>query len=195
MKNILKIVVLGVIAFGILVYATADKPAETKTQVSDTSSLTLSNLPKEFEIVGKDGKVSKEDLFQTGSKALIIVGNHDSLSVVRELPKYYDVQIPYVMVANISSAPWFVKKMFIPGKLEELVEGRDTPMIYDFDGDMIKALGVTDNEKTTYIAYLVNENGSISNVFKGSVKEGALDGTMSEEEMKTNLASLLDYIK
>ncbi|PPK62952.1 hypothetical protein B0F89_101152 [Malaciobacter marinus] len=195
MKNIFKIVVLGVIAFGILVYATADKPAETKTQVSDTSSLTLSNLPKEFEIVGKDGKVSKEDLFQTGSKALIIVGNHDSLSVVRELPKYYDVQIPYVMVANISSAPWFVKKMFIPGKLEELVEGRDTPMIYDFDGDMIKALGVTDNEKTTYIAYLVNENGSISNVFKGSVKEGALDGTMSEEEMKTNLASLVDYIK
>lgn len=195
MKNIFKIVVLGVIAFGILVYATADKPAETKTQVSDTSSLTLSNLPKEFEIVGKDGKVSKEDLFQVGSKALIIVGNHDSLSVVRELPKYYDVQIPYVMVANISSAPWFVKKMFIPGKLEELVEGRDTPMIYDFDGDMIKALGVTDNEKTTYIAYLVNENGSISNVFKGSVKEGALDGTMSEEEMKTNLASLVDYIK
>lgn len=195
MKNILKIVVLGVIAFGILIYATADKPAETKTQVNDTSSLTLSNLPKEFEIVGKDGKVSKEDLFQAGSKALIIVGNHDSLSVVRELPKYYDVQIPYVMVANISSAPWFVKKMFIPGKLEELVEGRDTPMIYDFDGDMIKALGVTDNEKTTYIAYLVNENGSISNVFKGSVKEGALDGTMSEEEMKTNLASLLDYIK
>lgn len=195
MKNILKIVVLGVIAFGILIYATADKPAETKTQVSDTSSLTLSNLPKEFEIVGKDGKVSKEDLFQAGSKALIIVGNHDSLSVVRELPKYYDVQIPYVMVANISSAPWFVKKMFIPGKLEELVEKRDTPMIYDFDGDMVKALGVTDNAKTTYVAYLVNENGSISKILKGNVKEGALDGSMTQDEMKKALEPLANYLK
>lgn len=39
-------------------------------------------------------------------------------------------------------------------------------MIYDFDGDMVKALGVTDNAKTTYVAYLVNENGSISKIFK-----------------------------
>ncbi|AXH09961.1 hypothetical protein CP960_00035 [Malaciobacter halophilus] len=194
MKNVLKIVILGVIGFGFLVYATAEKPAQVK-QVLEQSSLKLSDLPEKFEIVGKDDEVLKADLFEKGAKSLIVVGNHDSLAVVRELPKFYEMTIPYVMVANISSAPWFVKKMFIPGKLEELVEKRDTPMIYDFDGDMVKALGVTDNAKTTYVAYLVNENGSISKILKGNVKEGALDGSMTQDEMKKALEPLANYLK
>lgn len=109
MKNVLKIVILGVIGFGFLVYATAEKPAQVK-QVLEQSSLKLSDLPEKFEIVGKDDEVLKADLFEKGAKSLIVVGNHDSLAVVRELPKFYEMTIPYVMVANISSAPWFVKK-------------------------------------------------------------------------------------
>ncbi|RXJ87040.1 hypothetical protein [Arcobacter sp. CECT 8985] len=194
LKNILKVVVLGVIAFAIIVYATADKP-DTNVSKVDTSSIKLSTLPASYEIVGKDGKVSKDELFKENTKTLVIVGNHDSLSVVKDLPKFYDLQIPYVMVANISAAPWFVKKMFIPSKLEELNKGSNIPMIYDFDGDMVKALGVTDNGKTSYIAYIIDKNGNISKVAKGSVKEGALDGSMSEEEKKKSLLPLVNFIK
>ena len=79
-----------------------------------------------------------EDLIKKGEKTLVVVGNHDSLSVVKELPNYFELKTPYIMVANISAAPWFVKKMFIPGKLEELNEGSNIPMIYDFEGDMAK---------------------------------------------------------
>ncbi len=99
------------------------------------------------------------------------------------------------MVANISSAPWFVKKMFIPGKLEELNKGTKIPMIYDFDGNMVNALNVTDNSKTAYIAYIMSKDGIVSKVFEGSVKEGALDGSMTEEEKKTALTALYNLIK
>ncbi|RXJ97346.1 hypothetical protein CRV00_00470 [Malaciobacter molluscorum] len=193
LKNVLKLVVLGIIAFAAIVYFTANEPV-TKVNV-DTSSIKLSNLPASFEIVGKDKNVSKDSLFKMGSKTLIIVGNHDSLSVVKDLPKFYDLKIPYVMVANISAAPWFVKKMFIPSKLEELNKGSNIPMIYDFDGNMVNALGVTDNAKTSYIAYLVDENGNISKIAKGSVKEGALDGSMNDEEKKESLLPLEKYLK
>ncbi|RXK01044.1 hypothetical protein CRU98_00910 [Arcobacter sp. CECT 8986] len=195
LKNVLKLVVLGVIGFGILVFATAKEPENIKTNNVNSSAIKLSTLPSSFELVGKDDKVSRDSLFKSGSKTLVIVGNHDSLSVVKDLPKFYDLKIPYVMVANISAAPWFVKKMFIPSKLEELNKGSNIPMIYDFEGDTVKALGVTDNAKTSYIAYLVDENGNISKIAKGSVKEGALDGSMNEEEKKASLAPLSEYLK
>lgn len=195
MKNALKIVFLGIIGFAALTFLTAEKPEKLVASDVTNSSTTLVSLPNSFEIVGQDKKVSKTELFKANKKALIIVGNHDSLSVVKDLPKYYNVEIPYVMVANISAAPWFVKKMFIPGKLEELNENSNIPMIYDFDGDMVNALGVIDNAKTSFVAFLVSENGAISKVHQGSVKEGALDGSMNEDEKKEVLSPLLSFIK
>ncbi len=195
MKNILKLILLGIIAFGIIVYVTAEKPATNEQVVVNTGSLKVQNLPQEFELVGKDTKIAKDELFEEKAKTLIIVGNHDSLAVVKDLPKFYEMDIAYVMVANISSAPWFVKKMFIPSKLEELNSETNIPMIYDFEGNMVNALGVTDNAKTSFIAYLVNEDGTIIEVAKGNVKEGALDGTMSDEEKKQALAVLSNYLK
>ncbi len=151
-------------------------------------------LPNSFELVGKDKEVAKDELFKPNTKNLIVVGNHDSLAVVKELGNYFELKTPFVMVANIASAPWFVKKMFIPGKLEELVVGSSIPMIYDFDGDTVKALKVTDNSKTVLIAYILDENNNISKVYEGHVKEGALDGSMTEEEKKAALQPLFDIV-
>lgn len=195
MGNLLKVVFLGVAGFALLVFLTAEKPKQMLANDNVVKITKYDSIPSEYELVGKDDKVKRESLFKKGQDTLIVIGNHDSLAVVKELPTMFNIDLPYVMVANISSAPWFVKKMFIPGKLEELVEKRDTPMIYDFDGDMVKALGVTDNAKTTYVAYLVNENGSISKILKGNVKEGALDGSMTQDEMKKALEPLANYLK
>jgi len=195
MANILKIVFLGIVAFGLLTFFTAKKPQEVVANDNVVSVVKYDSLPAKYELVGKDGEVTKNSLFKKGEKTLIVVGNHDSLAVVKDLPKYFKLETSYVMVANISSAPWFVKKMFIPGKLEELNEGTNIPMIYDFDGLMVNSLSVMDNSKTKFIAYMLNTDGTVSKIYEGTVKEGALDGTMNEEEKKASLAPLAKLIK
>lgn len=191
-KNIFKVVLLGVVGFSLLIYLTAEEPEVLSNE--NMSSLMKKSLPEQFELVSQDKKVSKDELFKEGKKTLIIVGNHDSLSIVKDLKKYFTLDMPYVMVANISAAPWFVKKMFIPSKLEELNEGTNIPMIYDFDGFMVKALNLNDTTKTKFFVYILDENGKISLIKEGEVKEGALDGSMSETEIKTSLKAIIDAI-
>lgn len=194
MKNVLKIAFLGVIGIFVLTYITADKPGNLNAQETNMEVMSYDNLPKDFELVGQDKRVTKDQLFTKGTKSLVVVGNHDSLAVVKELPKHFKIDIPYVMVANISSAPWFVKKLFIPGKLEDLNQGSKIPMIYDFDGDMVKALKVIENAKTKFTAFLINENGSIAKIYTGDVKEGALDGSMNDDEKKAALKPVFDLL-
>ncbi len=194
LKNVLKIVFLGVVGFGLLVYLTAEKPSANVLDKNQVSQLDLKNLPDYLEIVGQDKLVSKNKLFKEGAKTLLIVGNHDSLSVVKDLRKYYEINIPYVTVANISNAPWFIKKWAIPGKLEELNRGNATPIIYDYEGDVVKALNQFDITKTKYFAYLVSEEGKISKIYEGSVKEDAMEGSMSESEKVESLSKLVTLI-
>lgn len=194
MKNVLKIAFLGILGIFVLTYMTADKPTALNAK-EVTSGLSYKTLPNDFELVGQDKRVTKQNLFKQGSKALIVVGNHDSLAVVKELPKHYNLETSYVMVANISSAPWFVKKLFIPGKLEDLNQGSNIPMIYDFEGNMVNALEVTNNAKTAFAAFMLNENGSIAKIYEGNVKEGALDGSMSNDEIKAALLPLSKLVK
>ncbi|QDF29216.1 hypothetical protein [Halarcobacter anaerophilus] len=194
MANLLKVVFLGLAGFALLVYFTAEKPKQIVADDNVVNIINYKSLPSTYELVGKDGEIKKETLLQKGKKYLIIVGNHDSLAVVKELPKLFKVDLPYVMVANISSAPWFVKKLFIPGKLEELNEGTNIPMIYDMDGKMVNALKVRDNSKTKFFAYILTEVGTISKIYEGEVKAGALDGTMSLDEIKKALQPLAQLL-
>lgn len=195
MANFLKVVFLGLGFFALLVYLTAEKPVQIKNNNNVRNIIKYESLPQYYEIVGKDGLISRESLFKKNKEALIVVGNHDSLAVLKEFNKLFNFDKDYVMVANISSAPWFVKKMFIPGKLEELNENSKIPMIYDFDGNSVKSLYVTDNAKTKFTAFLLTKEGTITKIYEGSVKEGALDGSMSEAEMKKSLEPLYKLIK
>ena len=194
MSNILKIVFLGVIGFSLLVFFTANKPKQIVADDNVVQIIKYDSLPNSYELVGKDKKIEKEELFKEGQKSLIVVGSHDSLAVVKDLPKFFKLDIPYVMVANISAAPWFVKKMFIPGKLKELNENSKIPMIYDFDGDMVNSLKVTDTSKTKFFAFLLTEVGTISKIYEGRVKEGAIDGTMSKDEIYNSLKPLFEQL-
>ena len=195
MANLLKIVFLGLVGFGLLVYFTAEKPKHIVADDDVLNIIKYDSLPQKYELVGKDKDISKEVLFKKGQNYLIVVGNHDSLSVVKEFPKLFKLDIPYVMVANISAAPWFVKKMFIPGKLEELNEGTNIPLIFDMDGNMVNALKVVDNAKTKFYAYILTDVGTISKIYEGSVKDGALDGSMSIDEIKSTLTPLYNLLQ
>lgn len=194
LKNILKLVFLGVIGFGLLVYLTADKPETVQVSENNAVDLNSKNFPKMIELVGQDKMVSSEQLFKKGTKTLLVVGNHDSLSVVKDLKKFYEINIPYVMVANISKAPWFIKKWVVSGKLEELNDDPTIPMIFDFDGSMVKSLNLDDTTKTSFFAYLVDENGSVSKIYTGTVKEDAMDGSMNESEKAAALKELINLI-
>ncbi len=195
LKNILKIVFLGLIGFSLLVYFTAEKPKNISEKVVQNGMLSLENLPQNIELVGNKNIISSSDVFKKDQDTLIVVGNHDSLSVVKDLKTYFTLDMPYVMVANISNAPWFIKKWAIPGKLEELTKNSNIPMIYDYDGSMVNSLNQFDTTKTAYFAYLIDENGNISNIYNGNVKENAMDGSMSEEEKKASLQPLIDLLK
>lgn len=195
MANLLKVVFLGLAGFALLVYLTAEEPKKNVVNSDVVNIVTFEHLPSLFELVGVKEKVSKEKLFDAQKETLIVVGNHDSLAVVKELPKHFNLSLPFVMVANISSAPWFVKKMFIPGKLEELNKDSKVPMIYDFDGAMVHTLNVVDNSKTKYFAFILSPEGIIKKIYDGSVKEGALDGSMNDEEKKTSLQPLIQLLQ
>ena len=178
-----------------ITFMTATPPVSQKALKNSNIQLSTKYFPKSIEIVGRQGYESAEVLFKKDSKTLLIVGNHDSLAVVKDLTKLFDIKIPYVMVANISNAPWFIKKWAIPSKLEELVKDIKTPMIYDTDGLMVKSLMLNNTEATKYFAYLVNEDGSVENIYIGSVKEGALENGYTSEEAKMALEPLIEFLK
>lgn len=193
-KNIFKIVLLGLLGFAALVYLTVPEKTTSNTPKNNEIIASKDTLPAIYELVGQSAVVSKNELFKENQPYLIIVGNHDSLAVVKDLKKYFNVDMSCVLVANISSAPWFVKKMFIPSKLEELNKQSHFPMIYDFDGTMAQALNVTNNEKTAFVAYMLDENKTISKIYEGRVKEGALEGSMSDDEKKEVLSPLIELL-
>ncbi len=195
MVNLFKVVFLGLVAFGLLVYFTAEKPKQIMANDNVVNLIKLQSLPETYELVGKNDIVVRKNLFDKNRETLILVGNHDSLAVIKDLPKLFKIDKNIVLVANISSAPWFVKKMFIPSKLEELNKDSKLPMIFDSNGGMAKALNVSDNSKTRFFAYLLTKEGFITKIYEGIVKQGAIDGNMSEEEKKKTLEPLIKLLK
>lgn len=82
MANFLKVVFLGLGFFALLVYLTAEKPVQIKNNNNVRNIIKYESLPQYYEIVGKDGLISRESLFKKNKEALIVVGNHDSLAVL-----------------------------------------------------------------------------------------------------------------
>ena len=195
MLKLINLVLFTVAVVVGITFMTATPPVSQKVLNDSSIQLSTKYFPKSIEIVGRDGYTNTDELFIKGSKTLLVVGNHDSLAVVKELPKLFDVKIPYVTVANISNAPWFIKKWAIPGKLEELTKGIDTPMIYDTDGLMVKSLLLDNLEATKFFAYLVNEDGSVKKIHTGTVKEGALENGFTPLEAKMALEPLIEFLK
>lgn len=183
MKNIIKIVLLGLVFFSILVYITAP---DAPVKINKSSILSLENLPNNIVLLG-DKKIDKKDLIKKNAKNLLIVANHDSLSILVLFPKYYKTSLNITLIANISKAPWFIKKWVIPSKLEELTQVSKLNMIYDEDGSFVQSLNINKSDKTEFLVFEIKKNNDIVLLFKSRVKEDAINGSMSEQEIKTVL--------
>lgn len=183
MKNIIKIVLLGLVFFSILVYITAP---DAPVKINKISILSLENLPNNVVLVG-DTKINKNSLYKKDLTNLLIIGNHDSLSILSQFDKYYKTSLNITLVANISKAPWFIKKWVIPSKLEELTNDSDIRIIYDEDGSFIQSLNINKSDKTEFLVFEIKKNKDIVLLFKSRVKEDAINGSMSDQEIKTVL--------
>lgn len=183
-KNILKIVFLGVVGFAGLVYLTAPEERLKPRAKVDVNKLNVSSMPSHYEFVNDSFFTKKEDLFKKGESSYIIVANHDSLVVLNELYNYTDKKV--ILVANISRTPWLIKKLAVDGKLEELYKNSKIKIVNDSNGSIVSALGLNDIIQNKYFVYKVLEDGSIKKLSIGTVKLDALQKGITPEEIKAS---------
>ena len=183
-KNILKIVFLGVVGFAGLVYLTAPEDKLKPQKKVDITKLNVSGLPSHYEFVNDSFYTKKEDLFKKGESSYIIVANHDSLVVLNKLYNYTNKKV--VLVANVSRTPWVIKKLAVDGKLEELYKNSKIKIVNDSTGSIVKSLGLNDITQNKYFIYKVLEDGNIKKINEGTVKLDALQKGITKEEIKAS---------
>jgi hypothetical protein len=190
MKNILKVVFLGIIGFSLLIYLTAPKKIEQNTQFEDDNSLiTIDSIPRYFELIGNNPYTKFETLFQEGVEKYIVVLNHDALAVFKDLYKKTDKNI--VLVANISNTPWIIKQMAVNGELEKMYKDSKIPLINDDIGSFRRILRINNNKQNQYFVYKLNTDGTIVKVTEGLVKLGALEKGLTNEELEKSLNEVI----
>jgi hypothetical protein len=190
MKNVLKIVFLGIIGFGLLTYLTAPKNAEKSINKNEVNSeLSINSIPRYFELVGNSPYTKFETLFPKGVEKYIVVLNHDTLAVFKDLYKKTEKNI--VLVANISNTPWLIKQLAVNGELEKMYKDSKIPLINDSNGSFVKSLFINNNKQNQYFIYKLNIDGTIIKINEGFVKEGALEKGLTSRELENSLNEIL----
>lgn len=195
--NILKIVFLGIAVFSLLVYLTAPKNTnksieKSETKIDTKSILTINSIPRYFEIVGNNPYSKFETLFQKDVEKYLIVLNHDALAVFKDLYKKTDKNI--VLIANVSNTPWIIKQLAVNGELEKMYKDSTIPLINDNNGSFIKSLAINNNKQNQYFIYKLNVDGTIVKITEGSVKEGALEKGLTQEELDNSLNEIIKIL-
>lgn len=190
MKNVLRVVIPALLFFSLLVYLTApQKPVKFTNE-----DIYLKNIENNILLLN-DVIIPKNELFKKGEKSFIIVASNDALSIVALLKKYNKVKYNTVLLANISSAPWFIKRWTLNDQLQKVNNNSGMKMIFDESGSMIKSLHINYISKTQYNLFMIDENSKITNILESHVKMDAMKGSMNLEEVKKELNKINSYIK
>ena len=189
LKNSLKVVILGVIGFTFLVYFTMPNNPNSIKETSSQNILNLDSIPKYFEIIGNNSYVKFDSIFEKGVEKYLIVLNHDSLALFKDLYKYTDKNI--VLVANISNTPWFIKQLAVNGKLEEMYKESKIPLINDSNGAFMNSLALNDNTQNKYIIFKLKSDGNIEKLKEGFVELNILEKGISAEDSKKSLEEII----
>ena len=193
MANILKIVFLAIIGFGLLVYLTAPEKPNIDKKIDKNLKISTSLFPSHFEVIGVGGYMKKDELFKNANRKYIVVLNHDALSLVEPLKTINRKDI--VIVENISKTPWFIKKLAVDGKLEELNTNSNIPMINDTSGNFAKLLNITDDSQIKYFVFKIEDDNSIIKLQESEVKKGALEFGINKEEASKYITTLISFLK
>ena len=184
LKNSLKVAFLGLVGFLILVYLTAPEQVQNKK----AQEIEISALPEYFHVSNNDKYNYTKELFQNN---YLIVLNHDAIAVFNDLDKFTDKKI--VLAANISKAPWFIKKLGVSSEINRMYKESKFKLIFDDNGDLIKTLGLTDTAQNSYNIYKINNNKLIFQS-RALVKRNALQEGISKEEKTKYINELLNQI-
>jgi len=186
----IKIVFLSVIMLVVLTLLTVDKP-----QKMAKGEIKLGNLPKVVELIGYD-----DQTFNTNTiikkDTIIYVGNYESIVLANDLEKMLNLPTgKFIIVSNISDAPWFMKRWQTHTKNEKLKGNKHIPWIYDKDGKIRNYLKVPTADSLKYFVYKVSNKGIINRIYIGKVKAGTIDGGMNDQQKKENLSEVVKIIK
>lgn len=185
----IKLILISAIALIVLTFLTVDTPKKIETK-----EINLQDLPKTVELIGFEeqefnaASIIKKDI-------LIFVGNHESIVLADELDKMLNLAVgKFVIVSNISDAPWFIKRWQAHTKNTKLKGEKNIPWIYDRDGKIRNFLQVPTTDALKYFIYKVNSNGLVKRIYIGKVKPGTIDGKMNQKEISDNLKKAITSI-
>jgi hypothetical protein len=185
-KAVIKLTILTILFLGMTVYMTATPPLKID---KSSKKINMKYMPKFVRLLNDEHQYETNKIIKNGT--IIVLANHDSIAVVNTLDKYIQ---DIVIVTNISAAPWFVKKWIIPEKLVSLKGNSKTSWIYDEDGKMKYFLKIQSDKAVVYEIFLMKDN-QITKLFEGKVKAGALDESMSAEDIKKINLEITSKIK
>ena len=185
----IKVVFLSVVFLAGLTYFTVESPKKIEKKV-----ITLDQLPNTVELIGfENSEFSAKSIIKPGS--VIYVGNHESIALANDLKNMLDLPIGrFVVVSNVSDAPWFIKRWQAHNQNIELKGGGKDPWIYDRNGDMRHFLQVRSQDALKYFLYYVNDDKTVDRLYIGQVKTGTIEGLMTDEEKKANLSKAVSLI-
>ena len=188
--SIIKLVIISVVALVGLTLLTVDAP-----QKMEKKEIIIQNLPQSVELIGfEEQKFATKSIIQPES--FIFVGNYESIVLSKKLDELLNLPNgQLVIVSNVSDAPWFIKRWQAHNQNIKLKGEKHLPWIYDRDGAIRNFLQVPTSDGVKYFVYHVQKDGKIKNIYIGKVKQGTIDGAMSEEEIHSNLAPLIEKIQ
>jgi len=185
----IKLIIISVIALIALTFLTVDAPVKMEKK-----EILLQDLPKVVELIGyEDQEFNTRSIIKENT--IIFVGNHESIVVADDLEEILGLEVgKFVIVSNISDAPWFIKRWQAHTKNTKLRGENNTPWIYDRDGKIRTFLQVPTSDSLKYFIYNVDKDGIIKRVYIGKVKIGTIDGAMSRDEIQENLLEAKKHI-
>lgn len=186
-----KLVLLSIIFLVGVTYLTVEPP-----QKIERKKIELKNLPQSVELISNETlKFATKSIVKKGT--VIFVGNHESIAIANDLRKELSLKSgQFVIVSNVSDAPWFIKRWQAHTKNQELnKEQNNIPWIYDRDGAMRNFLQVPTSDAIKFFVYNVKEDESIEKIFTGRVKIGTLDGKVEKSEQERFIKSVAQEIK
>lgn len=190
-STILKLALLTIMLLTGITYLIAPKQTNKPIKEKPQIPMKYTNLPKEIEIVGKEGLQKLQDIIKPNTQTIIAVANQDALPIITQYKQYYKNDINYVTVANISNAPWVLKKLGIQSILEKINTNSTSAMIYDSNGWFTKVLNLKDPNPIKYFIYKMNKNGDIEFLFENTVKSGLiLEENIDQKVIKEALIEL-----
>ncbi|MDB4257373.1 hypothetical protein N9818_00830 [Arcobacteraceae bacterium] len=186
----IKIIIISAISLIILTFLTVDKPAKIEKK-----EINLINLPTTVELIGyEDQEFNASSIIK--KESIIFVGNHESIVLADDLEQMLNLPIgEFVIVSNVSDAPWFIKRWQAHTKNTTLKGEKNIPWIYDRDGSIRIFLQVPTSDALKYFIYKVNNEGIIKRVYIGKVKSGTINGIMSKNEIKDNLSLAINELE